>query len=398
MKNSGVADLIFGAVIIGYLVHLYYKKEEYEKYVGLKLIGFFLLGAFRLEFVFNWYPIIIPIGFLLFWFILKNKDRKNNIIKKKAAILGVAILYSTLLSNVIYDGVKYRDITFDIKNISMDTLKNDYDTIRDELRLSWGTEILDFQLNYDNKKITLLQIYIEDKENNKRVDISIYNGDYLVRQSKIYENEDYFIEHPINEWETTTEELLDIIDNIDFKKYDNIDTYKMIYERDLYGIENEKSYMIDSGNYSYTKVPINSTIHNGSGIMYIPMERVSEGSWSSIDYEYYLTNFEISSNPVAYKDIDISIENININKSVEIQDIYEKSELIENLKSIHFTRWDVDGEIELKPDLFIKDNNGNSLGLCSEDKGFARRDIGETSVWYIVPTDLYDKINLYTMK
>ena len=34
--------------------------------------------------------------------------------------------------------------------------------------------------------------------------------------------------------------------------------------------------------------------------MYIPME-VSEGSWSNIDYKYYLTNYEIFSNEENYE-------------------------------------------------------------------------------------------------
>ena len=102
---------------------------------------FFILGLLRVGFTYDWYSIIIPAGFLLYWFLLKNKERPNNIIKKKATILGVSILYLTILSNIIYDFADYRDIKFDIKNISMNTLKEDYKTIRNELGLSWETDI-----------------------------------------------------------------------------------------------------------------------------------------------------------------------------------------------------------------------------------------------------------------
>ncbi|WP_195939651.1 hypothetical protein [Romboutsia sp. 1001713B170131_170501_G6] len=394
-EESGMINLIFGGAIVAYLIHIYYKKEENEKYLALKLVGFFILGAFRLEFAFNWYPIIIPAGFLLYWFLLKNKERPNSIIKKKATILGVSILYLTILSNIIYDVADYRDMKFDIKNISMDTLKEDYETIKNELGLSWETKIINFEVKYDNnKKIKLLDMYIEDIEKNKFVSIGIYNGDYSVKQSKI-NNKDQILEHEFN---TTTEELLEIIDNIELKKYDKADIYTIKYENDLSYIENKKAYIVNLPNYSTDKLYPNSEIINASGIMYIPMEKVSEGSWSYIDYEYYLTNYEISSSEENYKDLEITIENINNNKSVLIDDIYEKHKLMEELNSIHIARWNGENDIDLESDLFIKDNEGNRLGLCSKDKGLARRDIGETSVWYIVPSDLYDKINLYTMK
>ncbi|MDB8804377.1 hypothetical protein [Romboutsia sp. 1001216sp1] len=394
-EESGMINLIFWGATIAYLIHIYYKKEESEKYLPLKLVGFFILGAFRLEFAFNWYPIIIPAGFLLYWFLLKNKERPNSIIKKKATILGVLMLYSTILSNIIYDVADYRDIKFDIKNISMDTLKEDYETIKNELGLSWETDIVNFEVKYDNnKKIKLLDMYIEDKVNNKLVSIGIYNGDYSVKQSKI-SNKGQIVE---NEFNTTTEELLEIIDNIELKKYDKADIYTIKYENDLSYIENKKAYIVNSSNYSTDKLYPNSDIIKASGIMYIPMEKVSEGSWSNIDYKYYLTNYEISSNEEDYEDLEITIKNINNNKSVLIDDIYEKYKLMEDLNSIHITRWHGENDIDLEPDLFIKDNEGNRLGLCSKDKGFARRDIGETSVWYIVPSDLYEKINIYTMK
>ncbi len=394
-EESGMINLIFWGAIIAYLIHIYYKKEENEKYLALKLVGFFILGGFRLEFAFNWYPIIIPAGFLLYWFLLKNKERPNSIIKKKATILGVLMLYSTILSNVIYDVAEYRDIKFDIKNISMDTLKEDYEKIKNELGLSLDTDILNFEVKYDNnKKIKLLDMYIEDKVNNKLVSIGIYNGDYSVKQSKI-SNKGQIVEHEFN---TTTEELLETIDNIELKKYDKADIYTIRYENDLSHIENEKAHIVNLADYSTNKLYPNNKINYASGIMYIPMEKVSKGSWSDIDYKYYLTNYEISSNEEDYEDLEITIKNINNNKSVLIDDIYEKYKLMEDLNSIHITRWHGENDIDLEPDLFIKDNEGNRLGLCSKDKGFARRDIGETSVWYIVPSDLYEKINIYTVK
>lgn len=400
-EESGMVDLIFGGAIVSYLIYIYYKKEENEKYLALKLVGFFLLGLLRVGFTYDWYSIIIPAGFLLYWFLLKNKERPNNIIKKKATILGVSILYLTILSNIIYDFADYRDMKFDIKNISMDTLKEDYETIRNELGLSWETKIINFEVTYDNnKKIKLLDMYIEDIENNKRVSIGIYNGDYSVKQSKI-NNKDQIVDHEFGEFSTTIEELLEIIDNIELKKYDKADIYTIRYENNLSYIENKKAYIVNSSNYSTDKLYPNSDIINASGIMYIPMEKVSEGSWSYIDYKYYLTNYEISSSEENYEDVEITIENINNNKRVlidDIYDIYEKHKLMEELNSIHITRWNGESDVDLEPDLFIKDNDGNRLGLCSKDKIFARRDIGETSVWYIVPSDLYDKINLHTMK
>ena len=73
-----LATLIF---IIGYLIHIYNKKEEVEEYLGFKLVGFYMLGTFTFNFNFDYLKFVLPIGFIVYLIFMKNNERKNNIIK-----------------------------------------------------------------------------------------------------------------------------------------------------------------------------------------------------------------------------------------------------------------------------------------------------------------------------
>ena len=59
---------------------------------------------------------------------------------------------------------------------------------------------------------------------------------------------------------------------------------------------------------------------------------------------------------------------------------------------------DVNFKVNVSPDLFIEDNKGNKFGLCEEDKCFILREINGTKAWYLISTELYDKINYYTFE
>ena len=47
---------------IGFLIHLYTKKEEEENYIEFKLIGFSLVEAITFHFDLVYFPIICPVG------------------------------------------------------------------------------------------------------------------------------------------------------------------------------------------------------------------------------------------------------------------------------------------------------------------------------------------------
>ena len=66
INESNILSMGLLIFAILYLIYLYNKKEEIENYLGLKLIGFYLLGAFTFNFKFESFTAIIPIGIIIY--------------------------------------------------------------------------------------------------------------------------------------------------------------------------------------------------------------------------------------------------------------------------------------------------------------------------------------------
>ena len=78
--------------------------------------------------------ILLPgIGFIIYLLFMKNKERKNNIIKKKATVFGFIILCLGGINSIIYNKVEYRDRIIPMESISMDSLKDNYKILKKEL-------------------------------------------------------------------------------------------------------------------------------------------------------------------------------------------------------------------------------------------------------------------------
>ena len=112
INESSILNILTILLIAGYLIYIYSKKETEEKYLVLKIIGFYLLGGFRTVFSLGSISIIIPIGFFMYLMIFKSKyNRVNYKIKDRAVVIGLVMIYISLLSNKIYELVEYRDRT-----------------------------------------------------------------------------------------------------------------------------------------------------------------------------------------------------------------------------------------------------------------------------------------------
>lgn len=293
-ENSilSIGLLIF---VIFFLVYLYTNKEETENYLGLKLVGIYLLGAFTFNFNLDSFTLIIPVGFVIYLAFMKNKERANNIIKKKASVLGVVILCLGGLNSLIYNKVEYRDREIPIKNISIKSLKNDYEIIKKELDIEHMLGVESFELEYnENNKIRSLRYTIQDL-NNKTYYISGNDNGYSISTRKTNENENEIsMFSSIDNYNMYIEKLLDAISNIKFKKYENSAYYTVIYRDEEEFYEDDDSlYTVDLSNYSTEKLNSKNPLDNAVAISHMPMRELSEGSWESIKTDTYLISYEI---------------------------------------------------------------------------------------------------------
>ena len=163
INESSILSIGLLIFAILYLIYLYNKKEEIENYLGLKLIGFYLLGAFTFNFNFESFTAIIPIGFIIYLAFMKNKERANCMIKKKASIMGLIILCVGGINSIIYNNIEYRERNIPIKNISIKSLRSDYEVIKKELGIDDVVSVGSLDLEYNkNNKIRRLSYNIKD--------------------------------------------------------------------------------------------------------------------------------------------------------------------------------------------------------------------------------------------
>ncbi len=402
INESNIISLGLLIFVIGYLIYLYSKKEDDELYLGYKLFGFYILGAFTFRLSLGGMPIIIPVGFIIYLY-NKDKERKNALIKKKSAILGVLILYLGVLNSIVYDKVEYRSREIPMKNISVNNLRTDYETLKKELNINYTTwiEMLDIDYN-ENNKIKKLEYSIKDETDNKIYYISANSKGYDINVNKIY-NEDNGFMFNSNNCNMDTETLLDVISNIEFKKYDNASYYRIIYRNEMNYYEDiDNLYTVDFGDYSTKKLISKYPIYDSVDITHVPMKQVSDGHWEGTNSDIYL--FSYNTDEAYYEEIYeseydgvvLTIENTKTNKSVLIEDKDYIVDISEKLKSEVYKKSNI--EVEIKPDLFIKYSDGSIIGLSEENSGFARVEKNGIKTWYIVPSDLYENINLYTNK
>ena len=292
INESNILSIGLIGIIIAYLIYLYMKKGEVENYLGLKLIGFYLLGAFT--FNFNSSYLIIPVGFAIYLLFMKNKERSNSIIKKKACIMGLIIVCFGWLNSIIYNKVEYRDREIPIKNISIKTLRADYEIIKKELGIDDVASVGSLDLQYDeNNKIRSLSYRVEDL-NNKTFYISANNDRYSIITTKTYDSEyDTFMFNTMS-YNMDIKTLLDVISNTNFKSYKDASYYTIIYNNEEnYHEEDTNLYTIDLGNYSTKKLKSKYPVYDSVDISHMPMKQPSEGSWESTELDIYLLYYNI---------------------------------------------------------------------------------------------------------
>ena len=282
--------------VILYLVYLYVKKyEEKENYLGLKLIGFYLLGAFT--FNFNDFSFIIPVGFAIYIIFMSRKQRTNNTIKRKACIMGLIIVCFGWVNTIIYNSVEYRDREISVKNLSVKNLRNDYEIIKKELGIDDIASVESLDLEYkENKKIKKLSYTIKDL-NNKTYYISTDKEGYKINTTKTYDSEDknfMFSGIGYNDYNMDIENLLDAISNIKFKTFKDSSYHLVLYRNgEGYYEKSNNLYIIDFEDFSTKKLNSQYPIYDAVNISHMGMKQVSEGSWESTQPDIYLMRYKI---------------------------------------------------------------------------------------------------------
>lgn len=89
--NSYIELILFILTVVG-IILLYRKAEEDEPYLMLKIIGFTVLGCFRLELG----EVVLPLGFAVYIVFFRNSN-VNRVVKKQAAYFGLIIFFLSLL-------------------------------------------------------------------------------------------------------------------------------------------------------------------------------------------------------------------------------------------------------------------------------------------------------------
>lgn len=141
-----MASIVYTALLLGSFLFLVRKKEDTEAYFLLKIIGYFVLGSFAL----NFNQISIPFGFIAY--LLFFRPKLNVHVKRMATVFGVLafMLIHWILPYCIHKW-ESRPIFIEHKLGSVYTMDfhDEYTLIKQELKLKNTNLMLeDFEVDY----------------------------------------------------------------------------------------------------------------------------------------------------------------------------------------------------------------------------------------------------------
>lgn len=396
INESNLFSILTLAIAVCFLVMIYVKKEDDESYLGLKMLGYYFLGSFNFNLKINWIVIAIPLGFCIYYFGMKKKEKLNSKSKSKAAILGVVMLYVGIANGMIYEKVEYRDRIINIEDINVQNIGRDYRDIKAEIGINYGI-IENLYLSYDrNGKIEYLRYLVRDDD--KNCNIFYENNEYKVSVNKNYNDGVWYFNDQRGNYEV--ESILDMISSGKFNKYENSysSMSRINYESD------RKNYEISDEDYDTTSFyrvnPMDHTIKPIDKIVGVTDALVIEYTGivkptDSKDEEYRKDIYVLSCLDMEYSSFyeSLEIEKTDSKESVIIDNQDELREIYKITKEEPYGWAEVqDLNIDFEPDIFVKYSDGSRIGFCKE-QSFARVDKDGYSLWYIVGSDLYTLIN-----
>ncbi len=280
-----IITLFLIASVIFVMVKL---KDDKEPYHVLKIIGYYLLGAFR----FSFNRIHIPLGFIIFLLFLRS-PAKNQRGKRYAATLGLVAFAVALIVPAIgesyYERTRYVELA--TTNVYEFEFQSHWQEIAGKLELSENTMStarvenldIDYEEDGDLKRLNYEVTWREEgKQHHSRV--RFHEGEKKFRVKAV----------EINQWLQygrliSAENLFEKLDQInikDLKPKGNFCYYSLrIGEWGSFGARNGKTFIIEENKI----VPFTGELPvECYWIVTFGMKQTGEHSYSSADDHYYL--------------------------------------------------------------------------------------------------------------
>lgn len=276
--------IISTAVVIAVLICIYIKyKAENESYLGMKLIGYYILGAFRL----NLNRIALPLGFIIF--ILFFKPKINSSAKRMAAWLGLLIFITGLLvpyiSEVYFE--RTREINASNTNLYKVEYVKDLSKICHTLKIPDSSSIDGFSAEFKKDgSIRMLRFDLvvpTDKGYNLfHVQLSTHDCKYRINPVKVNE----WLQYPRLMPASYAFEIFDKLGLEKIKPTSNYDFYTLgLSENSNYGDLNRPVFLIQD--HIITKIDKKQLPNDAHSLILTGMDKITENSWEGKEYIYY---------------------------------------------------------------------------------------------------------------
>lgn len=280
--------MIITLIVIIALLFIYRKyKEEDEDLLGFKVIGYYLLGAFRL----NINNLALPVGFIIYFSFFKPKT--NSIVKKYSAVLGLIVFFIGILKPFVSDIIleRTRDVMISSTNVYDINFKNDYNLIKKKLKIEGNPKLEDFEIEFrKDGEIESLEYTLIEKR----------NKDFLIYRVLLSPDKSMYKIKPVK-----SSQWLQYNRLIDIKHFLNVietlDFINMIPEEGHYsyvircsgeamaidpGIKGWKSYLIEGKNIKKLRnegIPV-----KGYAFWVFGCDRNSKSNYKNLDNRVYI--------------------------------------------------------------------------------------------------------------
>ena len=354
------------------------KSEGKEEYLGLKIIGLYLLSAFgfKLRSSIN---IVIPLGFIIYYVFIKVQIKTNLDVKKKACIFGIIMLYIGYLNSFIYTSLEYRDKSIVVESLTLKNFRDEWEDIRDELKVDIGNEVLtNMEITSDtNGNIESMTWNIDDYINKNKYEIDYDKNKKQTKKltfkvEEFKHNKDTKEVTQIQENSLSMFEIIDKINAIEFYDIINKDCkeYILHYDNNC----NYNNYDEKSNNYYISGYDEKKNIYNiekASKIhfpMYGNIITVKSIHDENIGNLFIDRNDYVENQIKGIKDITLFIEIIEKNSIIESKTLDIKShsyKLKQLINSLEYYTWEEVGkeefdnnEINIESYIKIKSKSG----------------------------------------
>lgn len=222
-------------------------KDTHESNYVIKIIGYYLLGLFRLSIN----ALHLPIGFIVFLVFL-NRSKKNTYAKRYAAVIGVATFLLTIIPSVYITNVVHgRDRYMDFKNQTIYEIEMTYmwEQVTDILGVTQYSpeqmylSKLDIAFNNTDGQITSMffEAFVMH-EDTERITGNLLSGrgEVVLQKTRLDHNN-------IGERPFGANKFFDWFDNVDFtflKENNPGQSYNILYDAAMMKLEVERDLIL----------------------------------------------------------------------------------------------------------------------------------------------------------